>query len=719
VSEARLENGPLWVLPGSHRDPVHAVVPDRRPGAHFAYVEIIERDTQGSVPVLMQPGDLLLFHSHLMHRSTDNASGAKRAAMVFHYGEAGTVDRSREKWGFAPPTVDWMPVRRRPVSPASSGEEGLMSRVWVNVLAAVGAVLLLGLLFGVAAAGLAGLGGRGVPERVILEADWSGGLVEYVPPDPLAQALLGRRPTLRDAAEALDRAARDERVVGFVARIGTGFGLPASVEELRDAVQRFRAAGKPAFAWMESGLTASPFAGTTNYYLASAFDEIHLQAIGGLMFNGLALESAFFRGALDELGVVPRIGHRREYKTAAYGPLHEEMNAPHRESFQRVVDSQFATIAAEVARARRLDPAKVEAAAARGWFLTQDALAAGLVDAVSYRDEVYARARERAGEGAELLYLHRYLARAGRPHAEGPTIALVYGVGPIGQGASEYDPLSGGVTMGSDTVAEALRAAIEDDDVRAIVFRVNSPGGSGVASQIIWRETLRARAAGKPVVVSMGDVAGSGGYFVAMGADKIVAHPGTITGSIGVVMGKLVTGEAWRKIGVTFDEVRTHPNAYAFNPARDLTPEQWQAVEAALDDVYAQFKAGVAEGRKLSPERVEEIARGRIWSGADAKDLGLVDALGGMDVALALAKEAAGIAPDASVTLVPFPRPKGRLEALLALLQGEPRESSEDLGATVARRSLEAAAPLARLAAELGLAAPRGELVMPWPAQPR
>ena len=552
-----------------------------------------------------------------------------------------------------------------------------------------------------------------IPERTILEADFTGGLVEYVPEEPLAKAVFQQRRSVREAVEALERGAEDERVVALVARVGTGFVLPAKVQELRDAVLHFRSRGKQAVAFVET--FGFGYAGTTNYYLATAFDEIHVLPIGDVTLAGLSLEVPFVRGALDKLGVEPQFDSRWEYKSAKDSLTDTQLTAPGREAYARIVESQFETIAFDVASARGLTLERVNEIAAGGTLQSREALEAGLIDGVSYRDEVLARVHELA-PGGERLYLGSYLARSDGPDDDAPVIALVYGVGGVSQGKSRYDPIRGGVSMGSDSVAAALRAAVEDEDVRAIVFRIDSGGGSAVASQVMWRETLRAKLKGKPVVASMSDVAGSGGYFIAMGADKIVAQPGTITGSIGVFGGKLITKDFWDKLGIHFDEVQTHANASMWNSIHRFTPEQWAQFEGWLDRIYEIFTEGVAEGRKLPIEKVREIAKGRIWTGSDALELGLVDELGGFPAAIRLAKQAAGIPPERQIELRLFPRPKHTVELLLEQLtgRGTPSNSDAAVGALVAD-ALRHLQPLGATATGVGLVAGRGVLEMRLP----
>lgn len=585
-----------------------------------------------------------------------------------------------------------------------------MKKLLVGFFALVGALVVLGLIV-VAFVALAGSAMKpGVPKQVLLEVDLEREVVEYKPDDPVAQAVLGGAVPLRDLIEGLEVAAEDERVGALVARVGAvPMGL-ATAQELRDAVLAFRASGKRAFAFAETFGEFGP--GNTSYFLASAFDEIHLQPSGDVGLTGVLMESMFVAGTLEKLGLVPRMGQRYEYKNAmnmltekAYTPAHEE-------AMRAIAASWHRQIVAGIAAGRGRGEEEVRALLDGGPYLGPQALEAGLVDSLAYRDEVWEKAEAAVGESVKRLSLGKYLERAGRPHRAGSAIALVYGVGGVARGKSDLNPLTGEFTMGSDTVAQALRDAVEDDDVKAILFRVDSPGGSYVASDTIWHETVRARAAGKPIVVSMGDVAGSGGYFVAMAADKIVAQPGTITGSIGVLGGKFLTEGLWSKLGISWDEVHVGEGGSIWTGLADYDAAQLAQREAWLDRIYLDFTSKVAEGRGRAREEIHEIAKGRIWSGEDALARGLVDAVGGMDVALRLAREAAGLAPDAAIELRLFPKPKTPLQALLATLGGEPTATQAALV-----ESLETLRPLARLAVRSGLLADRADvLALPDPA---
>src|SRR6266478_9292968 len=547
-----------------------------------------------------------------------------------------------------------------------------------------------------------------LPGNILLTADLTRGLPEGASEDPFLRLLIGAKPTLRDFLDAIEAAGDDPRVKGLLARVGDDeLGL-ARTQEVRDAIAAFRNKGKFALAFADSFGEFGP--GTRPYYLATAFDEIWLQPMGNVGLTGLYAEIPFFRGTLDLLGVAPEFDHREEYKTAINSLTETRMTPPHREE----VDALLASIAGQVVRGiaegRKLPEAEVREAIDRGPFLADEALQAKLVDRLGYRDEVLARAHARAGSGAELTGLTTYLDRAGRPHSEGAKIALISGSGLIQRGAGSASPLTGSRVMAATEIARAFRAAVRDRAVRAILFRVDSPGGSVVASESIWREVVFARERGKPVVVSMGDVAGSGGYYVAAPADKIVAEPATLTGSIGVLAGKVVVADLFKKLGVSTDSAQIGANAAMFTSTSDFTAGAHSRLEAFLDDAYKGFKDHVANGRHMSQEAVEEVAKGRVWSGEDAKARRLVDALGGYAVALRLAKEAARIPLDAPVKLTVFPAEKDPFETIYERLFGKEGEDDGTSSRSI-QRSLKTLEPLL-----LSLEALRdgpGVLVMP------
>ena len=530
-------------------------------------------------------------------------------------------------------------------------------------------------------------------DNIILTVDLTQGLAEGPHQDRLLRLLLGSEPSLRDVLDGIETASSDPRVKVLLARVGDDeLGL-AKIQELCDAIAAFRAKGKFALAFADSFGEFGP--GTRPYYLATAFDEIWLQPMGNVGLTGLYAEVPFFKGTLDLLGIVPEFDHREEFKTAMNSLTETKMTPPHREEVDALLASIGGQIIHGIAEGRKLPEAEVREAIDRGPLLADEARQAKLVDRLGYRDEVLAQARAHAGSGAELTGLTTYLDRAGRPHREGSTIALIYGSGLIQRAASSANPLTESNVMAATEITRAFRAAVRDPAVRAILFRIDSPGGSVVASESIWREVVFARERGKPVVVSMGDVAGSGGYYVAAAADKIVAEPSTLTGSIGVLAGKLVVSDLFRKLGMSTDSAQVGANAAMYSSTSEFSTRAHSRLEAFLDETYKGFKDHVASGRHMTQEEVEEVARGRVWSGEDAKARGLVDELGGSAVALRLAKEAAKLAPDAAVKLTVFPREKEPFEIVFDRLVGKERDGDEPGASSQSiERSLKAAQPL-------------------------
>ena len=555
-----------------------------------------------------------------------------------------------------------------------------------------------------------------VPSKTILEVNLDSQMIEDAPDSAVAKYMLSDRPRVRDIVDALDRGANDDRVVGLIATISAVPTGMAEAQEVRDAVLRFRAKKKFAIAYSETFGEFGP--GNGAYYIATAFDQIYLQPSGDVGLTGLLIETQFLKGTLDKLGVKFHGDHRYEYKNALNIYTETQYTAAHKEANSKVMNSWFGQMKNGICEARHIDASQFDALVDKGPFLGREALDAKLVDGMAYRDEVYAQVKDKAGKGAKLLYMPEYLYRAGRPHDSGKKVALIFGVGQVMRGKSDFSPVNGSLTMGSETVANAFRAAIEDDDVKAILFRVDSPGGSYVASDTIYREVLRARQAKKPVIVSMGNLAGSGGYFVAMAADKIIAEPGTITASIGVLGGKMYAAGFWNKLGLSHDEIHTSQNATMFTSTHDYNNTEWLRFEAWLDRVYSDFTTKVAEGRHLPKERVLEIAKGRIWTGEDAKAIGLVDELGGFDTAIQAVKKSINVPADDDIKLTVYPKRKKLYELFL------PREAdnSEKAASTQAMATmLLAVQPVAQKLRALGISEDqqasqdRGENVLTMP----
>jgi protease-4 len=528
-----------------------------------------------------------------------------------------------------------------------------------------------------------GLGGKGsVGDSVILELDLERPVIEGVGGGFLAE----RATSSRDIVFALERAAKDPHVKGLYARIGgAGHGL-ATAMEVRDAVIAFRKSGKRAVAFSESFGELSP--GTGGWFVATAFDEVWLQPAGSVSLASLSGEGMFARDALEKLGVEPAIAARKEFKNAPNTFTEQGFTPPHREATLALLSSAQRSMTASIAQARPAlgDSAAVAALLRGGPYTADEAVQKKLVDKLGYRDDVMASIKAEAGADARLLWLSRYLERAGSPYdKEGPVVAVISAIGQIHRGPSNADPLSGTQSVGSDTVAGALRQAIDDDDVKAIILRIDSPGGSVVASETIAHEVQRATKAGKPVIATMANVAGSGGYYIAMDADVIIAQPGTITGSIGVYAGKAVTTKAWEKVGINFEAVAVDDaDTSFFSTDAPYSDAARARLDNLVDDIYASFVRKVAAGRKHSVEEMEPVAHGRIWSGIDGKERFLVDELGGWPQAIAAARARLSLGHDASMRLRDFPADKPPIAALMAMLNPEHGDSSDDEGAAAA-----------------------------------
>ncbi len=588
-----------------------------------------------------------------------------------------------------------------------------MRKLIGKILAWIGGVVVLLFFLAFVMATMVRSGAGKVPANAILELNLETAVTEDSPDDPLARLSGQHTPSVRDIVEGLQKAGDDARVKGLIARLGTSTMAMAHVQEIRDAVAAFRAKKKFAVCFAE---TFGEFGqGNGSYYLATAFDEIWLQPSGDVGLHGLMMQAMFLRGTFDKLGVVPRFSQRYEYKNAMNVYTDKKMNDPFREAMQKVLDSSYGQLVRGIATGRKLSEEQVRAIIDKGPYYGKEAMDRKLVDGVAYRDEIYSKVKAKAGAGAAFLYLGKYLDRAGRPNQKGPRVALIFGVGGVQRGKSSYDPLGGSAAMGSETVAAAFREAIQDKQVKAILFRVDSPGGSYVASDTIWRETLNAKKAGKPVIVSMSTVAGSGGYFVAMSADKIVAQPATITGSIGVLGGKMLTNGVWDKLGIGWDEVHRGENAKLTSTVHDFSKEEWARFEAWLDRVYTDFTGKVAEGRKLPKEKVLQVAKGRIWTGEDARQLGLVDEVGGYPMALKLVKDAIRVKEADEVELRVYPKKRTPLEALMARLQGDEGESSDSAQAEVLARAVESMRPALNALRQMGVLGP-GQDVLSMPS---
>ncbi|MBC7794428.1 MAG: signal peptide peptidase SppA [Clostridia bacterium] len=549
---------------------------------------------------------------------------------------------------------------------------------WIlYVLAGIGSLIVAALLGGAVFWVLRRLRRHTLPHEILLELELHGPIVERAPEASFAK-LLGTDPTtIGNLTRALDRAKDDPRVKGIIVNFGSPVIALGHAQELRDAFVRFRGSKKLLVATTDTFGEGGP--GNLLYFLASACSAIYVQSSGDVGLMGLRLEQPFIKRALDTLGVQARIGQRESYKNAPNMFLETGLTEAHKTSLSGLANSIMSELTQGIAAGRNRPVPEVERWFNDGPFTATEALAKGIIDGVRYRDEVYDDVRKQAGEKAHLIYLDRYRAklRPLKPTKNAPVVAVVRGSGAVQRhAASESIPGRANEAFDASSVTAALRAARRDEDVKAVLFRIDSPGGSYVAADSVWREVEATRLAGKPVIVSMVNAAASGGYFAAAPATKVVAQPLTLTGSIGVFGGKVVFRDLATKLGVDFDGIQTHANADMTSPTRDYTPGQRAELETQLDRIYDDFLGKVATGRKLTLEETRAVAQGRVWTGREALANKLVDALGGFEKAIELVKVELKVTPETRLALQDFPSAKSLWERV----RGTPPANSEKLG---------------------------------------
>ncbi len=552
----------------------------------------------------------------------------------------------------------------------------------------VGVVLsLLGLAVVVSAAGFLLLhllvsAEPPVPARATLVLRPGGALDELLPDDVLTLVRRTERHTVRGYVEALRKAKVDRRITSLVlAPQGLNSPFWAKVQELREAVLDFRTSGKPVVAFLQAG-------GDQAYYLATAADRIVLVPTSDLDLKGLALYELFLRGTLDWVGAYPDFLHIGDYKTAINLYTESTFTDAQREMSASLTTDQYEQLVRGIADGRGKSEADVRALIDEGPFVADAAYAAGLVDELGYQDELDDLVPELGG-GDRLVELSDY-ARVGDRSVgirRQSTIALIHAVGTIVPGRSTFDPVNGPL-LGADTIVEHIRSARANPSVRAVVLRIDSPGGSSVASDVIWRELMLIKEGDnpRPLVVSMSDLAASGGYYLAMAGDVIVAQPGTLTGSIGIFTGKFVTAGAFEKLGANIEATSRGRNAEIYSPDRAFTPTEREKILQSMQVFYDQFIEKAAEARQTTPEKIAAVAQGRVWTGRQAREVGLVDQVGGLYTAITVAKQRARIPEDEEVNLLVYPPRRSVFEVL-----------SEGLPGSAARAERTAAEALAAL----------------------
>jgi len=527
------------------------------------------------------------------------------------------------------------------------------------VLIFIGAAVLVSIA-GVVLMSLAVIRGPSVPESATLVLRPGGDLQEVVPYDVVGQVFGREANTVRGFVEMLRKAKRDPRIKTVLLR-PSSLQLPywAKVQELRDAVLDFRKSGKTVVAFLEYG-------GDREYYLASAASKIFLLPSSPLDLTGVASYEIFLRGAFDKIGAYPDFIHIGDYKSATNQLTEKGFTKAHREMTESLNRDMFEQLVKGIAQSRKKSEAEVRALFDQGPFVPEEALRVGLVDDLSYEDELddrvpalRARSHDNWIEGSD------YQRSQGIGGTARSRIAVLYAVGTITSGKSAFDPLNGS-TLGSDTFVQQIRRVRDDDSIKAIVLRIDSPGGSSIASDVIWRELMitREQKPSRPLITSMSDLAASGGYYIALPGQVIVAQPATLTGSIGIFTGKVAIGGTLDKIGVTRETVISGANADLESPFTPFTPAQRAKMLQLMQGFYEDFVEKTAQSRKTTPERIDAVAQGRVWTGEQAKEHGLVDMLGGLDTAVAVAKERAHIPASEEVELVEYPGRRSLYEAL-------------------------------------------------------
>ena len=492
----------------------------------------------------------------------------------------------------------------------------------------------------------------------------SGTLPDYSPDDPFKKVFGGPDQSLTGLIMQFKKAKVDNRIKAVLLDInlsGVGWG---KAEEIRDAITDFRTSGKPVYAYIEFGLNKE-------YYIATACDKIIVPPPGVLFVNGLAADVMFFRGSLDKLGIYPDIYQIGKYKSAGDMFTQKEMTDAHREYVNEMLDDLYNRFVNTIAQARKKSPDDVRAIIDNAPYNAIKAKEVGLIDDALYRDEVEKQLKKQLGYKDTDTFTpvrnadYRDVSPESLGLNKGERIGVIYATGEINSGSSQNSP-SGDQSIGSDTVAKALNDAAADNSIKAIVLRVDSPGGSGLASDVIWH-AVEAANAKKPVVVSMSDVAASGGYYISASASKILAQPSTITGSIGVVAGKPVMRGFYDWLGISNEYVLRGKTAGMFRETEKFSDEERVKFEEWVKTTYYQdFVPKVAKGRKQDPQFIDSVGQGRVWTGAQAKDRQLVDEFGGLDRAIDVAKQLAKIPADKGVERVIFPYPTTFLQQLLS-----------------------------------------------------
>lgn len=519
-----------------------------------------------------------------------------------------------------------------------------------------------------------------LPDKMVLYVEFEDGLKEVAKSAGFSDPFGSPQMTVRRMIAAIDRASGDERVKGMIARMNGGGFAMAHIQEVRDAIKRFRASGK--FAHIYSSSFGEAGGGLGRYYLASAFDEIWMQPLGVVTIAGVKAEVPFLRGVMDKIGITPNFYQREDYKTAYESLTNTSMSKENRETLTGIINEIRDTVLEDIPVERGMSVADFSALVDKGLFTAQGALDAGLITYMDYADVLIDRIEtEITGsddpEDQLFVGIANYASKtAGDKQKSLPfankrqQVALIYVVGAIMDNKDSGSPLGAGSGVASATeIGGAIIDATDDDEISTIILRVDSPGGSPVASEHILRAVERAKEKGKKVIVSMGPMAASGGYWVSAYADHIFALETTITGSIGVVGGKFAAGDLMDKIGVKWDSVQWGENSGIWSFNTPFSSTEAERINLMLDAVYDAFLERVSKGRDMSIEAVRKLAGGRVWSGRQALDVGLVDEIGGFYEVFKYVANLEGVEDDLSqLDIVVLPRPKTPIQKIIDLI---------------------------------------------------
>ncbi len=544
----------------------------------------------------------------------------------------------------------------------------MLKNIFSKLIFLLGSMTLFSLVLTLAGGLFVSFKVQKVPEDSYLELFLDGPLEERATKN--LQSFFKPPLTLHALIDTLNHASRDARIRGILVRLNqqSPIGL-GHVQELRNALKKLVSKGKHVV--VHSDTFGENSSGMSSYYLASACQEIWLQPLGSLNITGFGVEIPFLRKFLDEYGVKAHILRREEYKTAMNFLTHEDLSPQNREDLENILNLRLKQFVQDVAADRKLSQDQLEKYIHLApIFNAQMAKEMKLIDHIGYIEELYASLRTKAKPSLKFISIKQYASTL--PKIKGDKkIAVIYAVGAIMRSSDGINPLSLESIANAEEIRKAFEDALKDPHVKAIVFKIDSPGGSAIASDTIWGAVERAKAKGIPVIASMGNVAASGGYMVALPAQKIVANPATVTGSIGVYGGKLVTDSLWEKLKINWQGVKVGQKALMWESVKEYSPEELKSINGSLDQIYEVFMQRVSKARNIPFNEVHKIAQGHVWTGDEALKKGLVDVLGDMEVAVNIAKQKAGVKEDEAVTLEVFPRELSLLGKLKLILTGE------------------------------------------------